>query len=77
MNTQLKELEAFVETMKNKIDSKAHLYGKDDYTVSQARNHLILEIQEWLKAWESDNRSNEKKELIDIANVAYFVWRRL
>jgi len=66
---KLNSLEVFVEAMKSKINS-----FKGDYTIEEARERLISKFYEWSNVADQEN---ESEELIDIASVAYFVWRML
>jgi len=44
-----------------------------DYDLEALRNHVKREFKEWLEAIGTDK---EAGELVDLANEAYFTWRR-
>jgi len=75
MSGKQPSLSDFKEAMQKKIKLREERYGTDDmiYDLPALRRHLKEEIVEWLEAIDSQNEGNE---CVDIANLAYFIWRR-
>jgi len=76
MSEKQPSLADFKEAMQKKIKLREEKYGTDDtiYNIPELRRHLKEEIIEWLEAIDSPN---EGEECVDIANLAYFIWRRM
>ena len=73
MSQKLKELNEFVKELKAKINLREAKYP-GDYTVEDAKIHLIDEM---IELWDAKTTEKEMSELVDVASSAYMFWRKL
>lgn len=74
MKTSLRSFGSFIEAMIRKMEEVDPKYGDfRKYTMRSIHTHLLQEVEEWEKSVILPPEV-EQGELVDIANLCYYLW---